>query len=78
MEKTDKMIPESEAIYQTGLRPDKEDVISAHFMHKINQNDELSLYNNEEFSSNSISISSKLLVNTLLPTLQEISNKFIS
>lgn len=65
-------------VYNAGLRRDQEDVISAHFMHEINQNTELALYSPEEFSSAALPINSKLLSEKLIPLLLDASNKFIA
>ncbi|MBA2649384.1 MAG: L-tyrosine/L-tryptophan isonitrile synthase family protein [Legionella sp.] len=63
--------------YKIGLNREMEAVISAHFMHSINQDINLSLYDFEEFSSKVFYISSKSIAVHLIPILLESSNNFI-
>lgn len=48
--KTEAREYESQGIYQVGLNRQREAVISAHFMHNINQRSKHQLYSSEEFS----------------------------
>ncbi|MCW8469923.1 isocyanide synthase family protein [Fluoribacter gormanii] len=66
-----------EGIYQVGLNRKSEAVISAHFMHDINQNANFHLYSAQEFSKKTLSVSSKLILERLLPLLMEASDKFV-
>lgn len=63
--------------YQIGLCSDKEDVISAHFMHQITQNPELELYTPEIFCQKAWYITQDQLSNQLLPILLHKSKRFI-
>lgn len=63
--------------YQVGLDRQQEAVISAHFMHVINLNSALSLYDKEEFEKKAYSITSELLFEKLVPVLLEASERFI-
>lgn len=67
----------TESIYQVGLNKKREAVISAHFMHDINQKSHFQLYSEQEFVKKAIPISSKLFFDHLLPILLKASEKFI-
>ena len=63
--------------YRIGLSTDQEAVISAHFMHKINQNSDWCLYSNEEFTNKCWRLESNLVVEKLIPILFNKSQQFI-
>ncbi len=64
--------------YKVGLNLEKEAVISAHFMHSINLNNNLQLFDEEKFIKSTCSINCKLIFDKLLPILLEASEKFIA
>lgn len=65
------------SIYEIGLNREQEAVVSAHFMHAMNEHPNLHLYNAKEFSRKALSITTPLLMEQLLPHLQKASDKFI-
>lgn len=65
-------------IYQVGLNRKNEAVISAHFMHDINQHSNFNLYSSQEFTKKAAPISSEVISERLLPLLIDASDKFIA
>jgi len=65
------------ALYKVGLSRESEAVISAHFMHYMNKNYNLSLYSDQEFSKIALPVTSKLIFDHLIPSLLEASDKFV-
>lgn len=65
-------------VYQVGLNRKSEAVISAHFMHDINQQTNLHLYSAQEFSAKALPVDAKLIIDYLIPTLLDASDKFIN
>lgn len=68
---------EQSGIYKPGLDKESEAVISAHFMHDINQNVNLKLYSTAEFAKRALPVSPQLIIDHLLPLLLDASDKFI-
>lgn len=63
--------------YQAGLDKKNEAVISAHFMDKINRNNELTLYNSEIFFERAIYVSPDWVFKGLIPNLLKASRQFV-
>lgn len=63
-------------MYKIGLNNDREAVISAHFMHEINNNLNLTIYSLRQFSLASFPTTQKLIFENLIPILLEASDKF--
>ncbi|MBI2790872.1 MAG: L-tyrosine/L-tryptophan isonitrile synthase family protein [Gammaproteobacteria bacterium] len=70
-------IKDQSGVYQIGLNRKSEAVISAHFMHDINQQSNLHLYSLQEFSKNALTVDVSLIFERLIPTLIDASDKFI-
>ncbi|MFI4962866.1 MAG: L-tyrosine/L-tryptophan isonitrile synthase family protein [Legionellales bacterium] len=64
-------------IYSPGLHKDHEAVISDHFMHSINRDSNLALYNPNDFSKKALHINQELIMEDLIPSLLEASDAFI-
>lgn len=63
--------------YQSGLDPVREQVISSHFMHALNRNKDLALYDDAEFQKRSLTLSSHVLDSVVLPWLLRSSEEFV-
>ncbi|MCW8419410.1 L-tyrosine/L-tryptophan isonitrile synthase family protein [Fluoribacter dumoffii] len=75
--KTEAREYESQGIYQVGLNRQREAVISAHFMHNINQRSKHQLYSSEEFSKKALLVNAEIIIERLIPTLLSASDTFI-
>src|SRR4051794_37798122 len=62
--------------YRVGLDRIQEAVVSSHFMHKLANNRDLHLYNDEDFSARSLKIESQAVTATLIPGLLTASDAF--
>lgn len=65
------------ALYKPGINQEREAVISSHFMHNINQNLNLMLYNPIDFSKRALLINANMIIERLLPSLIATSEQFI-
>lgn len=65
------------SIYKAGLNRKKEAVISAHFMHQLNQDVNLMLYSPAEFSGRTLTLKASLISANLIPSLLAASDEFI-
>ncbi len=63
--------------YQIGLSKEKEAVISAHFMHRINQASNLHMYSKNEFNNKAWVLGSHLFIEKLMPIIINKSEEFI-
>lgn len=75
--KSDLKVIKKNTLYKVGLDKKEEAVISAHFMHKINQRLELKLYSDEEFLKNAVNINADQILNKILPSILRESENFI-
>jgi hypothetical protein len=62
--------------YRVGLDKINEAVISSHFMHKLANDRDLHLYNDEDFSARSLKIDSQAVTTALIPGLLAASDAF--
>ncbi|HHF7345777.1 TPA: L-tyrosine/L-tryptophan isonitrile synthase family protein [Legionella feeleii] len=73
-----KVLPQSErGLYKSGLDREREAVISAHFMHKINQESTSQLYNAKTFSQKAMVWDFKTIQQQLIPAILGASEQFI-
>lgn len=70
-------IKEQSGLYKSGLSKENEAVVSAHFMHKINQDFSLKLYSPELFSNRALTVSLNLITTALIPSLIASSEQFV-
>lgn len=73
-----KVLPENKSgLYKSGLDREREAVISAHFMHKINQESNFHLYNSKTFSQKALAWDFRAVREQLIPTILNSSEQFI-
>lgn len=77
MSNTDSKDKKPSNVYQVGLNRKLEAVISAHFMHDLNQHSNMKCYTPQEFAEKSLSISSASIFENLIPSIFEKSYQFI-